>query len=201
MNGWKLTGLATLLLIAAFGSIVSAYGTDEHGLRVLVRATARISFLVFLPVYVASSVRRLWPNDFTRWLLRNRRHLGVSFFVAHMLHLDAILMLSVLLGDAFVWEPVSVVFGGLAYVLVTAMALTSSKRAVAWLGPKRWARLHRFGIHYVAFIWLFQWLGLAFASPGYALLLALLLAAFGVRLAAWRARGAGAPTAPAVAAS
>ena len=48
MNGWKIVGVATLLLLAAFGALVSIYGTDQHGLEVLVRATARISFLLFL---------------------------------------------------------------------------------------------------------------------------------------------------------
>ena len=168
-----------------------------QGLGVLVRATARLSFLFFLPAYLASSARRLWPNDTTRWLLRNRRYLGVSFFMAHGLHLDAIFLMATLQGDAFRIELPTLLGGGLAYLLVTAMALTSSDRAVKWLGQERWSRLHRFGIHYIWFIWLLQWTPLAFTSPGYATLLLLTLAALGVRIAARRSRGAQPATAPA----
>lgn len=195
MKGWKVVAISTLFLLVAFGAIVSIYGTDERGLRVLVRATARLSFLFFLAVYVASSARRLWPNDTTKWMLKNRRYLGLSFFVAHLLHLDAILLLDTLLGDAFRVEWVTLLGGGLAYLLITAMALTSSDRAVKRLGPQRWSRLHRFGIHYAWFIWLFQWLPLSFESPAYAPFLLLTLAALGVRIAARRARAASQPAA------
>lgn len=201
MSGWRIVGVATLLLLLAFGALVAAYGTDEQGLRALVRATARISFLLFLPVYVASSLRRLWRNDATRWLLANRRQLGVSFAIAHFLHLDAILMLYILMGDAFETNWLSLVFGGLAYALVFAMAVTSSDRMVARLGPSRWRALHRFGIHYVWFIWLQQWVGLSFVSLAYLPYALLCVAALGVRLAARRrARAAGGgPAAAAVA--
>lgn len=191
MRGWRIVAVATLLLLAHFGAVVSLYGTDEAGLRVLVRATARISFLFFLPVYLASSARRLWPTPTTRWMLRNRRYLGLSFFVAHMLHLDAIWMLDLLLGDAFRTSPATLGGGGLAYVLVTAMALTSSDRAVRRLGPKRWGMLHRFGIHYIWAIWALQWTTAAvFASPAYAAPAVLAFGALFVRIAARRARAA-----------
>ena len=197
MSGWRVTWVLSALLLAAFGTIVAIYGTDEEGLHVLVRATARISFLVFLPVYVAAPLRRLWRTDTTRWLVKNRRYLGVGFFVAHMLHLNAIWLLSILQGDMFRSPLVTVVGGGLAYVLIVAMAFTSSDRAVAWLGPARWRTLHRVGIHYVAFIWLLQWTPLALLeSPAYVPLALLMVAAFGIRFAGRpRRAGAGAPVA------
>jgi DMSO/TMAO reductase YedYZ heme-binding membrane subunit len=197
VKGWKIVGVSTLFLLVAFGSIVSLYGTGEQGLGVLLRASARLSFLFFLPVYLASSARRLWPSDTTRWLLRNRRYLGLSFFVAHGLHLDAIFLMDTLQGDAFRIELPTLLAGGLAYLLVTAMAATSSDRAVKWLGRQRWSRLHRFGIHYIWFIWLLQWTPLALTSPGYAALLLLTLAALGVRIAARRSRAAQPAPAPA----
>lgn len=198
MRGFRIVAVATLVLLAHFGTVVSLYGTGEEGLRVLVRATARISFLFFLPVYIASSARRLWPTPTTRFLLRNRRYLGLSFFVAHLLHLDAILLLDTLLGDAFRIDPLTLVGGGMAYVLVTAMALTSSDRAVRWLGPRRWSRLHRFGLHYIWAIWALDWTAKAvFAGPAYALPAILAFGALGVRIAARRARAASPAAAPA----
>ncbi len=198
MKGWRIVGAASFFLVVSFGAVVATYGTDEQGLRVLVRTTARLSFLLFLPVYLASSARQLWPNDFTKWLLVNRRYLGVSFFVAHGLHLDAILMLDTLLGDALVTDTLTLLGGGLVYLLITAMALTSSDRAVRRLGAKRWGTLHRVGIHYVWSIWLLQWLPMSFTSPIYGLFLMLTLAAPFIRIAARRSRTANSQPATAV---
>jgi hypothetical protein len=199
MKGWRIVGVAALAQLAIFASVVSIQGTDEAGIRALVRATARVSFLFFLPVYLASSLRRLWPTPATRWMLANRRYLGVSFFVAHALHLDSIWMLSLLLGDSFAMDAQSLYGGGLAYVFAFAMAVTSSDRAFAWLGARRWRLLHRTGIHYIWYIWAFTWLPTSFASPLYALFSALTLGAAGVRFAAWRARAAKAQVAAAAA--
>jgi DMSO/TMAO reductase YedYZ heme-binding membrane subunit len=113
--------------------------------------------------------------------------------------LDAILLLSILLGDAFETNWLSLVFGGFAYVLIVAMALTSSDRMVARLGPSRWRALHRFGIHYVWFIFFQQWIGLSFVSAAYLVPLLATVAALFVRVAAYRHARASRP-APAPAA-
>lgn len=194
MRGWRIVAVATLFLLAAFYAVVSTYGTEEQGLRVLVRATARLSFLFFLPVYLASSIRRLWPNAATQWMLKNRRYLGLSFFVAHMLHLDAILLLKLLLGDGLLTDVATLYGGGFAYVLITAMAFTSSNAAVRWLGPQRWGGLHRIGIHYIWFIWALQWTPIAIIeSPAYAPLALITFGALGLRIAARRSRVASQP--------
>ncbi|MGH0032195.1 MAG: hypothetical protein ACQGVC_20585 [Myxococcota bacterium] len=188
MNGWKLCGLLSALLLLAFGTIVATQGTDADGIAALTRITARIAFLMFLPVYVASPAHRIWRSDATRWLVRNRRYLGVAFFVAFALHLDAIWMTSLLHGDAFRIEVVTLVGGGLAYVFAFAMALTSSDRMVRRLGPRRWKTLHRVGVHYIAAIWFFQYLGLSFQSLAFLPLLLLSVAGFAVRIAGRRQR-------------
>jgi DMSO/TMAO reductase YedYZ heme-binding membrane subunit len=197
MNGARLVATATLGLLAIFGIAVSTCGTDEEGLRALTRITARVSFLLFLAPYSASSVRRLFPSPATRWMLRNRRALGLSFFVAHMLHGLAIWMLALLLGDAFEAHPITVLAGGMAYLLLVAMALTSTDRTAAWLGARRWNALHRIGMHWLWFIFAYDWVVLSLSSPGYLPLAALSFGALGLRIAARRARtGNGVAVAP-----
>jgi DMSO/TMAO reductase YedYZ heme-binding membrane subunit len=199
MKGWRIVLVAAFVQLAVFACVVAVYGTDEEGIRTLVRATARVSFLFFLPVYLASSARRLWPSPATRWMLANRRYLGLSFFVAHVLHLDSIWMLSTLLGDAFAMDALTLYGGGLAYAFVFAMAATSSNRAVAWLGPRRWKALHRAGIHWLWLIWAVSWVPYALDSPLYGFFSALTLGAAGVRIAASRSRAANAQPAAATA--
>ena len=189
MNRWPLFFSLAALLSAAFAAAIAALGTDEAALRTLVRATAQVSFALFLPVYAASPLRRLWPAPATRWLLRNRRYLGVSFAWAHGLHLLAIAMLVLLLGDAFESDPVVLVFGGFTYLLLAGMVLTSTDRTARWLGPRRWNLLHRTGIHALWLLFTISWAGRA-ASPYYLALTLLAGAVAGLRLAALRTRRA-----------
>lgn len=190
MNGGRLVGAITLALLALFFGSLAFAGTGESGVRLLTRNTVRAAFPLFLLAYVASSARRLWPSDATRWLLRNRRYLGISFGIAMALHLDAILLLGLLLGDAFETEITTLLFGGLAYVFIAAMTLTSFDRTAAWLGPRRWNTLHTVGIHYVGIVFLVQWLGKTTESILYLPFLLAMLGAFALRFAARRARSA-----------
>ena len=190
MNGGRLVGAISLALLALFAGTLVLAGTGEQGLSLLTRNTVRAAFPLFLLAYVASSARRLWPGDATRWLLRNRRYLGISFGIAMALHLDAIFMLSLLLGDAFESPLTTKVFGGIAYVFIAAMTLTSFDRTAAWLGRQRWNQLHRFGIHYVSLVFAVQWLGKLAESLSYLPFLLAMLAGFGIRFAARRSRAA-----------
>src|SRR5262245_37982284 len=106
-QGWPLVGVASAALIALQIAILAIAGTEEPGVRELVRLSARASFAIFLLVFVARPSRVFWPGRFTRWLVRNRRQLGVSFAVAHFLHLGDIVLLALLLGDGFEVSPVT----------------------------------------------------------------------------------------------
>ena len=190
MNGGRLALTLSGLLVLHFVGILAIAGTGEAGVGLLTRSTVRLAFPLFLLAYVASSARRLWPSDATRWLLRNRRYLGIAFGVAMALHLDAILLLSLLLGDAFQADLVTLLFGGVAYVFIAAMTLTSFDRTAAWLGPERWKWLHTAGLHYVSIVFVVQWLGRSAVSPGYLPFLLAMLGAMAIRLAARRSRAA-----------
>jgi methionine sulfoxide reductase heme-binding subunit len=192
VNGWRVFWLLASLETALFAAAVAEFGTEEAGLRALTRFTVRVSFAVFLPVYSAAPLRQLFPSPVTRWLLRNRRYLGVSFAWAHGLHAIAIAMLALLLGDAFEAGLATPVGGGLAYLLVAAMALTSFDRTARWLGPHRWGLLHRAGLHWLWFVFALNWTGAAVAtSLAYLPFAALTWGAAGLRFAVLRARRRG----------
>ena len=197
MNGWPLFWLLAALETAAFAAMFVAFGSDEAGLRALVRQTARISFVVFLVVYTAAPLRRLWPTAASRWALHNRRALGVSFAWAHGLHALAIGMLALLLGDAFAVDLATLVGGGGTYLLIAAMALTSTDRTARWLGPRRWALLHRTGLHATWVIFAISWASRAGSSGLYLAFTLVTVAAALLRATASRSRSVGA-VAPAV---
>jgi len=149
LGGGRLVALAALLLLAMSALILALEGAGEPGLRMWIRATARTSLVLFGAAFTASSLRSLWPTPVTGWLLRQRRYVGLSFAFSHGLHLVAILWLRSQLGPAFEIDPVTIVVGGGAYVMIALLAATSSDRAVAWLGRRRWRMLHRVGVYWI----------------------------------------------------
>ncbi|MCW5889853.1 MAG: hypothetical protein KIT14_04810 [bacterium] len=175
--------------VAGAGAILlglSAGPTPIDGWRLAARWTARVSFLLFMPVYVASAWYRLAPGAASRGLMRRRRAAGLAFATAHTLHLAALVTFVVLSGKPP--EPITIVVGGGAYLTMFAMAATSTDAAVRRLG-RSWKRLHAFGIHYLWFVFAFSYYGrVAKGDATYVPLLALALGGLGLRgVARWRA--------------
>ena len=186
-EGPRLVAASALALAALCLALVAGQGTDEPGLRALVRWTARFGLVCFLAAYVASSLRRLWPVPATAWLLRNRRWIGLSFAVAQAAHALAIALLARRLGPAFRTEPISLAGGALGYAFTVALAATSSDRATAWLGARRWRVLHRAGVTWIWIVYAVTEVPSALRSPVHSALSALVVGAALLRLAAWRA--------------
>lgn len=135
----------------------SLWGTGEDGLLHLTRYTARLAFLIFLLTFATSALAALAPSDATRWLRRNRRYLGLSFALAHFIHLAALTGFSIAIGE--MPGLVTLVGGGLAYAFILLMALSSNDAAVRALGPKNWRRLHLTGSWYIWLIFMNSYVG------------------------------------------
>jgi methionine sulfoxide reductase heme-binding subunit len=185
LNGWPIVGWAAVALAAMVALILAIAGTDEPALRLLVRATARSSVVLFSLAFAASALRRVWPTAASRWLLTNRRQLGVSFAVSHLVHLLAILALFGWSFQRMVSETagLTLVFGGIAYLFIAAMTATSFDRTAAWLGAQRWKRLHTVGAYYIWGIFMLNFGVLAFSSALYWPFALILTTAFVLRLA------------------
>jgi len=166
------------------------HGWDIEGIRLVIRATARTSLLLFVLAFTASALVELAPGGITRWQRRNRRYLGVSFAASHFIHLAAILALAALDRELF-WKLTNlttIVLAGTAYLLIAAMTVTSFDRTAAWFGPRSWRRLHLIGGWYI-------WISFAVAigkrvplDRFYWPMAALVLAAAAVRLLAMARR-------------
>ncbi|MXO74011.1 hypothetical protein GRI40_02095 [Altererythrobacter aerius] len=131
------------------------------------------------------------PGAFSKAALARRRWIGLGFAISHTVHLVALVMALRLAGQ--MPEPVTVIGGGFAYVLLYAMAFTSTGTAQRRLG-KWWKRLHRFGIYYLWLIFVLSYLGRAFDPERRwigVIFGSIALAAAGLRLTAWvKSRGA-----------
>lgn len=176
---------AGLAIAAGFGLADATY--DATPWQLAARYTARLAFLLFLPVYVASSWHRLAPSAATRWLMRRRRSLGLAFATAHVVHLGALTMFQVT--SRGMPDLVTMGVGGGAFVVLFAMVATSNDAAVRRLGGRRWQRLHRFGMHYLWFVFAFSYAGRVAAGMwSFVPLVGLAVAALALRIVAARSR-------------
>jgi methionine sulfoxide reductase heme-binding subunit len=150
------------------------------------RYTARASFAVFLIVYCASSLLRLWPSAMTKALARHRRQWGLGFALAHTIHLAALAYYNIIILNMPGLQ--ALLGGGLAYGLMFVMAATSNNASMKAMG-RWWKRVHTAGIHWIWFIFTFSYFGRLFDPERWmqgAVLFPLCMAALGLRVWAWR---------------
>lgn len=181
---WWLGALALGLMTLA--CLQALPGVD--GVRLLIRVTARTSLLFFLLAYTAQATVVTWPGAWSSWQRTHRRQWGWLFVASHSIHAAAIVALAWLAPDLFnTLAPMgNRITGGVAYVFIWAMGLTSFDRSARWLGPVWWARLHTWGLHYIWLSFLVANGKRISAQPLYAMPTLLLLAALGWRL--WASR-------------
>lgn len=179
------------LMLAAFvslGAVALALWvgvTPVDQAQMAARWTARVGFPIFILTYSASSLARLWPNETTKTVLRTRRQWGLGFALAHTVHLAALVTYLRISGDSR--TVTTLIGGGGAYVLLYAMALTSSDAAQRAMGVW-WKRLHTVGIHWLWFIFTFSYFGRIMDPARMAqglIFFPICVAALGLRIAAW----------------
>ncbi|MEQ1687717.1 MAG: hypothetical protein ABL874_04005 [Sphingopyxis sp.] len=152
---WLPFALALLLGLSAAGMGIYAGADSAEQARLAARWTARAGLPLFLIAYLASSLLRLKKTDITRALMRRRRQWGLGFALAHSIHLVA------LAANVLVFAPralTSLIAGGLVYLLIYAMALTSNDTAMRMLG-QWWKRLHTLGIHSIWAVYALSYTG------------------------------------------
>lgn len=186
-QGWRLTGPLAALLLAMAAAILGPQ-PEVDDIRLLIRATARTSLLLFGLAFTAAALWRLWPGAATQWLRRNRRYLGVSFAVSHAIHLAAIIAFARLDPAAFTaaTSPLAKYFGGGAYVMIALMTLTSFDRTAAMIGRRAWSLLHTVGAHWIWLIFAISYLKRTPISPAYWIGVLIVFGMMGLRIAAKR---------------
>lgn len=151
-QGWWVTGFAFAGEMAFVAIALDYFGLSEEGIRAIVRGTARCSAVLFLCAFSASSAHFLLRRTWTAWLLRNRRYIGLSFAVSHTVHLLALVALGVWFPHPFIDDELglsTLVKGGIGYMFIAAMAMTSFDPPKRWLGSRRWRLLHTVGGYYI----------------------------------------------------
>jgi DMSO/TMAO reductase YedYZ heme-binding membrane subunit len=148
--------LVTLVTIALLVWVWTGHQQTVEVAQAMTRLTARVSAIIFLFIFSASSWHRLSSGEWSASLLKNRRRLGVTFAYSHTIHLFCFV--------AFFWladrrpSLSTMIIGGGAYLTMYAMALTSNDSSVKKLGAKNWKRLHKFGVYYLWLVFFLTYL-------------------------------------------
>ena len=187
-NGYALAPNGLLILLAAtimfslalIADLLAAAPISTETWLLWARYTARLSFFLFLAAYLAGPLYDLAPAPITLWLRQHRRNAGISFGLAHTIHLGALIAFLIISGEPV--DAATVIVGGGAYLAMFAMLATSNDAAIRRMGQTNWRRLHKFGAHYLAFVFVFTYTSsLAGADPKPLILIGLIWAAILLR--------------------
>jgi methionine sulfoxide reductase heme-binding subunit len=171
LTGWLAATLAASLVLAV--GVFSQFADVIESWQLWARYTARLSFFLFLASYIASPLYEVVQNRFTEGLRRDRRNAGISFGVAHTIHLIA--LIGYLLVSKDTTDAATIIVGGGAYIAMFLMLASSNDAAVRRLGKIKWRRLHKFGAHYLAFVFAFTYTNGYFAGYGKPIILIILI--------------------------
>lgn len=180
---WTVVGGAALMALAlGLSFTLAAGGWTRDGVLAGTAITARWSFPWFIAAWSASSLAKLWPGGWRARLLRRRRAVGLAFAANHFVHLGFVVAAVTQFGET---RPLFVyLLGGGAYVMIAAMALTSSDAARRWIGPARWRLLHAVGGWWVLVIFTNSYVSRLMEKPMVAVpAVSLIGAALALRLA------------------
>ena len=127
------------------------------GVVAMIRNSVRLSTPWLFLAFSASSMVVLFPSPATRWMMRNRRMLGLCFAAAMGWQLFFIFWM--LIGHWDFYIEVVHPLGGLvtrlfAYAVLISLTVTSFTVPRRWMGPRPWHLLHKTGIY---ILWLAVW--------------------------------------------
>ncbi len=211
INEWRVFWLvaAPMALYMVVAMLLRDMATAE-GVSAMITSSVRWSIPWLYLAFVASSLVVLVPGEASRWLLRNRKIMGLCFAMGMAWQISFIVWLVTVHTDYYVNEVYvlrDVIEGLLGYSFLLAMTVTSFKRGRQLLTPqtRHWKLLHKTGIYFLwAYAFSTYWYSVFYYdNPHWVhyLYYWLGVAALSLRIAAWvRKQAAGETAQPALAA-
>jgi len=186
LNAWSLFWV--LALATSVTILLGLPEADSHsarGMSPIILRSVRCALPLFLVAFTASSLASLWPSAGTRWLLANRRYIGLAFALGMAWHFSFVAYTIWSFGNPL--NAKATARDVLGFVFLALLTLTSFRWAARRLSRANWRRLHKTGVYV---IWLVataiyfhsvrdqaDWLHRA--------IFAALITAFLLRVAAW----------------
>ncbi len=147
---WDLVKFILGLSALLFALLYWTGGFTEASTRAAIRWSARISVLMFCLAFGASSIHYFMKNSFSFWILMNRKYWGISFAIIHLVHLAFLGVLQYFFHPVFTLAAsISLFAGGMAYVFLILMLLTSFDAFAAKMSRRNWTFLHTIGAYWI----------------------------------------------------
>ena len=193
LNGWSLFSLIVIPISLTVGMAMTKVDlSSATDISSMIQLSVRCSVPWLYLAFVASSVHALVRGEFSRWLMRNRRILGLCFAAGMAWQLTFILWMVIrhwgyYMDEVYLFGDVVVQIPG--YLFLIAMAATSFMPVRRRLSAKQWRALHKTGIYFLwATVWSTYWYELYYYGDvqpiDYVFYWAGFLA-WGTRLSAW----------------
>lgn len=152
---WRIVQVVVGASLILFAQEYLIQGFHEASTRQLIRWSARIAVFLFCFAFAAAPLHRLFPGPFTWWLRMNRKYIGISFAIIHLIHLVFLLILQQRFHPVFnMAKTISLLGGGLAYLFVVLMLLTSFSTFSRFLTARQWTLLHTTGGYWIWYIFI-----------------------------------------------
>ena len=136
--------LATILLIK---------GLNEESVRMMVRLTAKVAMLFFILAFTGSIWPKIKPGRWATLNLLQYKYWIWGFGLVHFTHLASIYVLSTYDTNAIAQRwPVGAIGGGVAYLFLTWMMLSSTDWAIRNINASIRHKSHRVGSYYIALV-------------------------------------------------
>ncbi len=156
LNGWPLLyWIVSINSVAVLTYMLTQDMSQPVGVSEMIQMTVRFSVPLLYLAFATAAMNVLFPGEFTQWLLRNRRSIGLSYAAAMGWQLFFILWMWTghweyytgevyLLGDIIFQVP--------GYLVIFAMTITSFLPVRQRMNPTVWRVLHKTGIYFLWFI-------------------------------------------------
>lgn len=149
LQRWRL--FWTLVIVISIAIALKLPAVDlrtDLGWLLMVQRAVKCALPFFVVAISASSLAQLFPGTFTRWLLANRRYIGLAFAFGMGVHFSLILWLVGPRGFRGL-HLVPTVVDLIGAVFLAAMTVTSFPRLARWLSRSGWRRLHKAGVYVI----------------------------------------------------
>jgi len=206
INGWRLfwliSGPVSIAMLIGMTRVDLASG---EGVSAMIQLSVRCAVPLLYLAFAASAIQVLCPGNWGRWLLRNRKYIGLCFAAAMAWQGFFILWLTIVHSDYYVNEVYvlrDAIEGVIGYLFLAAMTLTTFAFGRKLLTSKGWRRLHLGGIWFLwAYAFSVYWWNLFYYDNPVSLDYLYYWGGFlacGLRIASWRKRRVNNQTHPAL---
>ncbi len=154
-NGWPLL----YWIVGINSAAVIAYMPTQDlsgplGVSEMIQMSVRCSVPLLYMAFAASAINTLFPGKFSRWLLRNRRYIGLSYASSMGWQLVFIIWMLAGYWEYYVEQVYllsDLVFQVPGYLFIFAMTITSFHAVRRKMSQTQWHVLHRTGIYFLWF--------------------------------------------------